>query len=126
MNRSLVLLPLLAGSLLLSACGVKAGDSCEGGGYTCASEKEALECRDKKWRTLPCRGPQGCTQDGQTLSCDLTLNVEGDACAASAEGLGQCAADGKAILECRMGTLVRVKTCGTCASDSSGAIRCQP
>jgi hypothetical protein len=124
MNRSLFLLPLL-GSLVLSACGVKAGDSCEGGGYTCSSETEALECRDKEWRALPCKGPSGCTEDDQTVSCDLRGNVEGDTCAASAEGRGLCTADGKAVLECRMGTLVQVKTCGTCTMDTARVI-CQP
>lgn len=125
MNRSRVLLPLLVGSLLLSACGVKAGDSCEGGGYTCSSEAEALECRDEKWRALPCRGPAGCVEAGNTVTCDLTRNMAGDACAASAEGRGQCTADGKAVLECRMGTLVQVKTCGTCTMDTARVI-CQP
>jgi hypothetical protein len=125
MNRSLVTLSLLVGSLLLSACGAKAGDSCQGGGYTCANEKEALECREEKWRTLPCRGAQGCMEEGDSVSCDLTQNVAGDACAASAEGRGQCTADNKAVLECRMGVLTQVKTCGTCTMDSSRVI-CQP
>ncbi len=125
MNRSLVLLPVLLASLLLPACGVKAGDSCEGGGYTCASEKTALECRDQKWRTLHCRGPSGCTEAGQTINCDMNGNVEGDACAQSAEGRGLCTADGKAMLECRMGLLVRVRECGVCSMDSA-RVSCLP
>jgi len=125
MNRSHAWLSLLLGSLLLSACGARAGASCEGGGYTCSSEAEALECRDQKWRTLQCRGPLGCVEEGDTVSCDLTRNVAGDACAASAEGRGQCTADGKAVLECRMGTLTQVKTCGTCTMDTARVI-CQP
>lgn len=124
MNRSLVLLPWLLGSLVLSACGVKAGDKCEGGGYTCASEKEALECRDKVWRTLPCRGPAGCSEEGNSVSCDMVGNVEEDACAASAEGRGLCTADGKAVLECRMGMLVQVKECRVCTMDST-RVTCQ-
>jgi hypothetical protein len=125
MNRSfLFLLPLL-GSLVLSACGAKAGDKCQGNDYTCSSEKESLECRDHAWRALPCRGPAGCTEQDQTVRCDLTGNVEGDACAASAEGRGLCTADGKAVLECRMGKLVQVKTCGTCTMDSA-RVTCQP
>jgi hypothetical protein len=124
-NRSPVLFSLMIGSLLLSACGVKAGDSCSGGGYTCASETEALECRDKEWRTLQCRGASGCSEAEGTINCDMMGNVAGDACAASAEGRGLCTADGKAVLECRMGVLVQVKTCGTCAMDSTRVI-CQP
>ncbi len=124
MNRSLFLLPLL-GSLVLSACGVKAGDKCQGHDYTCSSDAESLECRDKVWRALPCRGPAGCTERNQTVHCDLTGNVEGDACAASAEGRGLCTADGKAVLECRMGQLVQIRTCGTCTMDST-RVNCQP
>lgn len=125
MNHFRVLLPLMIGSLLLSACGVKAGDSCSGGGYTCASEKEALECRDKEWRTLPCRGTSGCSETEDTIHCDMRGNAAGDACAASAEGRGLCTADGKAVLECRMGVLVEVKTCGTCVMDET-RVTCQP
>jgi hypothetical protein len=125
MNRSLQLLPVLLGSLLLSACGVKAGDKCEGGGYLCASEKEALECRDRVWRALPCRGPSGCTEADSSIQCDLTGSVDGDACAASAEGRGLCTADGLAVLECRMGTLVQIKSCRSCTMSETRVI-CEP
>ena len=124
MNRPPVLFSLLIGSLLLSACGTKAGDSCEGSGYMCASEEAALECRDKVWRELPCRGASGCGESGDSITCDMSGNVEGDACAASAEGRGLCTADGKAILECRMGTLVKSRTCNTC-TESGGFANCQ-
>ncbi|HYO66556.1 MAG TPA: hypothetical protein VEU33_10775 [Archangium sp.] len=125
MTRAPVLFSLMIGSLLLSACGVKAGDSCGGGGYTCASEKEALECRDKLWRTLQCRGASGCSESGNEILCDMTGNVAGDACAASAEGRGLCTADGKARLECRMGVLVQVSTCSTCVMNDTH-VTCNP
>lgn len=125
MNRSLVVLPWLLGSLLLSACGVKAGDSCKGSVFTCSSEKDALECRDSVWRELPCRGPSGCVETKDTVSCDLSGSQAGDACAASAEGKGLCTADAKGVLECRMGVLVLVKQCTTCTMDSS-RVTCQP
>lgn len=126
MTRSSVLFSLMIGSLLLSACGVKAGDPCRGGGYTCASEKEALECRDKEWRALQCRGAAGCSEaTDDTIRCDMNGNIPGDACAASAEGRGLCTADGKAVLECRMGVLVLVKTCSACVSDDT-RVTCQP
>jgi hypothetical protein len=124
MNRSPVLFSLLFGSLLLSACGVQAGDSCKRSAYTCSSEKEALECRDGVWRALPCRGAAGCSQSGDSINCDMNGNVEGDTCAASAEGRGLCTADGLAVLECRMGHLVQVKTCRMCTMDSA-RVTCQ-
>ncbi|PTL77295.1 hypothetical protein [Vitiosangium sp. GDMCC 1.1324] len=125
MNRAPVLFSLLLGSLLLSGCGTQAGDSCSGSGYLCASEKEALECRDKVWRALPCKGPAGCSVSAQSINCDMTGNVDGDACAASAEGRGLCTADRKAVLECRMGTLVQVKTCSACTM-SGDLVTCNP
>jgi hypothetical protein len=125
MTRSLQLLSWLLGSLVLSACGVKVGDRCEGGGYLCSNEKEALECRDNAWRTLPCKGPSGCTEAAGSIQCDMTGSAEGDACAASAEGRGLCTTDGKAVLECRMGTLVLVKQCRVCTMDSI-RVTCQP
>lgn len=125
MTRPLVLLPLLLGSLLLPACGAKAGDACKGSVYTCASEKEALECQDSVWRTLPCRGPGGCNESGSKVVCDLVGDVAGDACASSVEGQGLCAPSGKAVLECRQGTLVMTRTCSTCTT-SSTQVTCQP
>ena len=122
MIRSLCVLSSLLGSLLLSACGVKPGDACEGGGYLCSSEKEAVECRDDVWRVLPCRGPSGCSEVGGTIQCDLTGSVAGDACAASAEGRGLCTADGKAVLECRMGELVQVKSCRVCSTTETRVV----
>jgi hypothetical protein len=124
MNRSLLLLPLF-GSLLLPACGPTAGEDCQGGGYVCTSDKEALECRDGQWRALPCKGPLGCSEDDGTIRCDLSGSVEGDPCALSAEGRGLCTADAKAVLECRMGSLVQVRECSVCAMDSTRVI-CQP
>jgi hypothetical protein len=119
-----VLLPLL-GSLLVSACGSSAGEPCKGSTYTCASETEALECRDSVWRAVPCRGPSGCEGLAGTVRCDIRRNVAGDGCAVSAEGRGLCTADGKAVLECRMGTLVQVKTCGAC-SVAGDVVTCAP
>jgi hypothetical protein len=88
----------------------------------CSSEKEALECRNKVWRTLPCRGPLGCTEASGSIHCDLSGSLEGDACAASAEGRGLCTADGKAVLECRMGTLVLVKSCRVCSMSETRVV----
>ena len=125
MTRALVSSSLLLGSLLLSACGARPGDSCKGGGYVCVSEIEAMECRDAVWRVLPCRGPAGCEESGNTVRCDLSANLPRDACAASAEGRGICTADGKGVLECRLGLLEQVRTCGSCSMDDA-RVTCQP
>ena len=117
-------LPLL-GALLLPACGPSPGASCKKSGYVCVSDIEAMECRDSVWRVLPCRGPAGCDESGKTVLCDMVGNLAGDGCAASAEGRGLCTADGLGVLECRLGTLEQVKTCGACTQDST-QVTCQP
>ncbi|MET0402636.1 MAG: hypothetical protein ABW123_09545 [Cystobacter sp.] len=124
-NRSWVLSSLLLGSFLWSACGAKAGDSCKSETYLCSSEKEALECRGAVWRALPCRGGSGCSEESGSVVCDMRGNLDGDACASSAEGRGLCTDDGKGVLECRMGSLVRVRSCGTCTMDSA-LVTCAP
>jgi hypothetical protein len=123
MNRLLALLPLV-GFLLLPGCsGPDAGDTCEGG-YICSSETQALECRQSRWRVLPCRGSLGCQEAGGSIRCDTTANVAGDNCALSAEGRGLCRDDGRAVLECRMGVLVETEVCTSC-SQSGTQIVCQ-
>lgn len=124
MRRVYVLLSL-AGSLLVSACGPAAGDECRGGGYLCSGPKEALECREGRWRALPCRGAQGCSQSQGSIRCDMSANMEEDACALSAEGRGLCTADGKGVLECRQGALVKTRTCASCTM-SGNTVACQP
>jgi len=125
MNRLLALLPLAA-VLFLSGCGgPSAGDSCKSSGYVCQSDKEALECRQGTWRALQCRGGLGCSESSGDIRCDTSANVAGDNCALSAEGRGLCRADGKAILECRMGVLVETQSCSSCTSSGSQVV-CQP
>jgi hypothetical protein len=52
-------------------------------------------------------------------------NLEGDACASTAQGRGLCTADGMGTLECRSGTLVKTNTCRTCTEDM-GMVVCTP
>jgi len=124
MNRFLALLSLVGFFFLPGCGGPGAGDSCEGSGYLCSSEQQALECRQSKWRALPCRGISGCQEANGSIKCDTTNNVAGDNCALSAEGRGLCRDDGKAVLECRMGVLVLTETCVSCL-ESGSQIVCQ-
>jgi hypothetical protein len=99
----------------LAACGgPKAGDSCDAEGFLCADQTTALECRTGTWRALPCRGPAGCTVSNSRVSCDMSKNVAGDACAASTEGQGLCNATNNGTLVCRQGTIVAQDTCTSC------------
>ena len=125
--RSLSLsLAVLSLSLLASACGSpKAGDKCDTTGFLCEGTTAALECKVGVWASLPCKGPGGCTRTGDTVKCDMSANVEGDACASTAEGKGLCTTDGLGTLECRDGKLVKTNTCRTCTVTGDQVI-CQP
>jgi hypothetical protein len=113
--RSSRLIAAAAASVLVAACGEpSAGDRCDNGGYVCQDDANALECRDGTWRALPCRGPGGCEESGRTVDCDVSQNLAGDACAESSEGYSICAADGRAVLECRTGTFQQTHTCSNC------------
>jgi len=119
-------LAVLSVSLLASACGSpKAGDKCDTTGFLCESTTAALECKVGAWVSLPCKGPGGCTRNGDTVKCDMSGNVEGDACASTAEGKGLCTSDGLGTLECRDGKLVKTNTCRSCTVTGDQVI-CQP
>ncbi|AGC45960.1 hypothetical protein [Myxococcus stipitatus] len=126
MNRSLLALVSVVGSLLFTGCGgPKAGDDCDGGGFVCQEAVLALECRSGTWREVPCRGPLGCRESDDAVRCDTSGNDAGDACASSAEGRGLCRRDGKAVLECRQGVLVETASCVSCVVQNS-EVTCQP
>lgn len=126
MHRSLFSV-LLAVPLALAACGgaPKEGDSCNESGYLCSDQAAALECRAGMWTRLPCRGSGGCQRDGDTVKCDMSANLVGDACASSTEGKGLCNASGTATLECRQGFLVQTNSCKTCTVSGEQVV-CQP
>jgi hypothetical protein len=123
--RSFLFAFAFAASSLLVGCGSpKAGDKCDTTGFLCADSTTALECKSSAWVSLPCRGPNGCARAGQTVTCDMSANQEGDACASTAEAKGLCAPDGLSTLECRGGVLVKASTCRSC-SVVNGVVDCQ-
>ena len=101
------------------------GERCTATGYECAGGWQALECRDGRWRALPCWGPRGCSEEAGRVACDMSGDLAGHACAASAEGRSVCTFQGDAVLECRLGTFVRTKACSTCTV-AGDAVLCQP
>ena len=125
-------LPLaLVAALGLASCGASPGGSCDSPGYFCADNKNAQQCQFGTWVLLPCRGTAGCQHTGNNVTCDMSQDVEGDACATVVLGTGMCSADGKTTLECRNGpnsgapTLVKTNTCSSCSATGS-EILCQP
>jgi hypothetical protein len=123
---------LLAATLALAACGgASPGTSCDTPGYLCNDKSNAMECQLSVWVKLPCKGPDGCASANGTVTCDMSGNAEGDACASSVVNTGQCSADGKATLECQSNaqtgalTLVKTNTCSSCSATGT-EILCNP
>lgn len=124
MLRLLPAVVLASATFLLACGGPSAGDGCSKTGFLCQDVSTALECRAGKWTALPCRGPQGCTKDGDAVKCDMSGDQAGDYCASTAEGKGLCTVQGTATLECRQGTLVQTNTCTSCTV-SGDQVQCQ-
>lgn len=125
-----LLIAVVSLAALLSCGPPDASDPCDQPGFICADNDTALECRsgadsELRWVELPCRGPGGCAKQGDTVSCDVSANVEGDACASTAEGDGLCAEGGTAVLTCVRGVLTKSSTCSAC-SVSDERVVCQP
>jgi hypothetical protein len=123
---------LLAAAFALTACGGPTpGTACSTAGYLCDDKNNAMECQVGVWVKLPCKGSGGCVDANGTVSCDMSGNAEGDACASSVVNTGQCSADGKATLECQSNassgalTLVKTNTCSSCSATGT-EILCQP
>jgi hypothetical protein len=113
---------LLGVTVVLASCGgASPGGSCDVTGFLCFDATSAMECQLGKWVQLPCRGPSGCQRMDTTVTCDMSLNMEGDACASTAVGSGICSTDMMATLECRAdtttntNTLKKTNTCRTCS-----------
>jgi hypothetical protein len=129
---------LLGFTIALAACGgASPGASCNVTGFLCLDATNAMECQLQKWVQLPCRGPQGCQKTASVVTCDMSQDLEGDACASTAVGSGLCTPDGLATLECRndptsgANTLVKTNVCRTCSvmTDSTTMkqeVVCQP
>ena len=117
---------VLVSALSLAACGTASeGGACDTNGFLCQDATAALECRGGAWKKLPCRGTNGCKKEQDVVRCDMTGNLENDACASTAEGRGICTADGLGTLECRQGTLVKTNTCRSCTITGDQVV-CQP
>ncbi len=117
--------PLIAFVVLSACASPRAGEDCNQAGFLCESQASALECKLGTWESLPCKGPNGCLRDDDTIKCDMTGNVEGDNCASSAAGKGLCTADNKGTLECRDGKLVKTNECRSCRIDGETVV-CEP
>jgi hypothetical protein len=107
-------------------CDAAAGDPClnETSGH-CADATNALQCTNGHYRAVPCRGPNGCADDGQQFHCDASQDQVGDACLAASDGKFICTTDGKQELICQSGTWQVSKACASGCSVQSGKVLCK-
>lgn len=105
----------------------RAGDTCSAadqGVAVCSSAGAMLACHDRKFESVPCRGPQGCETVGDQPHCDQSVAEAGEACAK--EGAKACAADGARVLSCAGGRLKELYVCrgeGRCSA-AQGKLAC--
>lgn len=103
-KRGVVLaLALALSSLVLAACGKRAGGSCKAGESTCLDKGKALSCQGGKFVEVSCAGPLGCTKLADHANCDDSVALAGESCMADAEEQYACSPDKKRALVCKGG-----------------------
>jgi hypothetical protein len=93
---------------------VKAGDFCvkeAESDYACSADKKSsLKCEVGGWKvSRPCLGPEGCTSVAGRVKCDESVQPPGASCKSADEAA--CSTDGKTVLQCKGGKLVKGRTC---------------
>lgn len=92
-----------AWALAAGGCNPIVGDHCERGEAVCQDSQVLLACQQGRLTQVPCKGPKGCSTEGDRLHCDVSGNVAGDPCSTDDEGTGQCSADGSSVVTCEKG-----------------------
>lgn len=106
------------------------GDYCVSGSkedFACSPDKKArLQCKDGSWKVeLRCLGEQGCRSSGLDVMCDDSVSDPGTPCEKEDEDAAVCSTDGKTILVCRKGTLVKDRVCPRACKVGAAHIECQ-
>ncbi len=98
-----------------TACDIarsKVGDRCsrdEEGSATCADAHTLLACHGGNFVAGPCRGPRGCTMEGDRAVCDTTVGAPGESC--REDGKKACSSEGASVLVCKGKVLAPLFTC---------------
>ena len=113
--------------VVAAGCGkAKAGDSCSE--PQCEDSTTAFFCENSIYRSIPCRGPQGCSVSSPgnvtEVICDESLAQPGDNCSADFVGAVECRNEPNAI-QCGGGEVWTAVQCPTtCVEGGPGIGTC--
>ncbi len=111
---------LVFAALPALACKPGVGSKCDKGDARCLDGQRSLACENETFIEVPCRGKQGCSQQGELVSCDISANREGDRCSIDEQGSAVCK-DGQTLLTCRGGKYVSLPCRGPNGCEREGA-----
>lgn len=88
-----------------------AGGTCEGDDHACTPDKkQMLRCSGGKLVVgASCRGPKGCSVEGQKITCDTGPQNVGEPCSGESY---ECSTDKKVLLKCSGNKWVVDQKCG--------------
>lgn len=93
--------------------------------FACAPDKKSsVKCDTGGWKQESvCLGPEGCTSSTLGVKCDDSVKDPTSTC--TKDGAAFCSTDGKTILECKSGKLVKSRTCPKACKVNSIFIECE-
>jgi hypothetical protein len=107
--------------------GNRPGDPCakvDQGVAVCADDRSMLACHERKFESVPCRGPRGCEVVAGQANCDQSVAEAGEPCKKA--GANACSVDKTRVLACREGSMVELYRCrgdNQCSS-AAGKLAC--
>ena len=107
-----------------NASGDPCADDDDGNGACAPGGKSQVVCRSGKYAIEPCRGPDACTEDANSVTCDVSVAELGETCHGMKAGSDNaCSVDGKNLLTCKDNKVVLAHPCGGaegCKVESDG------
>jgi hypothetical protein len=85
-----------------TGCKKKVGSSCEKGEARCQDRTTELVCEDGKFVATTCKGPGGCVENRESVTCDIAGNQPDSPCSKVEEGAASCVEEHR-MIACRGG-----------------------
>ncbi len=89
---------VVAALVTTTSCKPRPGERCAPGKRACYDPKTELVCANGAYVPNPCKGPDGCKEKDDDVSCDMRGN-DGESCASELAGRSACL-DAKTNLTC--------------------------